>query len=396
MVAPRARILDLTRLLSRIGSGPPTGVDRVELAYLDRFLNDTVPVFGLARAGRGFYLLDRPGMERLRLALHAAAPPAKRGRGLLAPLAIASGPIAALLLRRHVPAGAEYYNVGHANLSRWRLRAFRKFARCRITVLIHDVIPLQHPEFTRPGTQASFRRKMKAVAREADRIICTCNTTGADVRAALKDLGRVPPIVVAPLGIDQVDAAPDRQVVDLLAGRPYFLAIGTIEPRKGYDFLLDLWEEMHRTRPLAEIPCLVIAGRRGWRNDAVFSRLDRLPMIGQTVFECANLSDGAIASLMEGAEALLFPSRAEGFGLPPIEAAARGCPVLCLPLPVFEEMLGDYPVYLKEGDGYSWLETMDGLMKTGRQRDRMERRRHTIRRPPEWGSHFNRALSQPL
>lgn len=395
MVAAPARILDLTRLVSRIGSGPPTGVDRVELAYLDRFLNDETPVFGLARVGRGFFLLDRTGLMQLLPGLRAPLPPERKDRGQLASLAIARGPVAALLLRRHVPAGADYYNVGHSNLSRWRLRAIRRLARCQIHVLVHDVIPFQHPEFARSDTVASFRRKLRAVAKEADRIICTCNATGTDVRAALASLGHAPRIVVAPLGINLVEALPARQVTDLLSGRPYFLAVGTIEPRKGYDFLLDLWEDMHRSRPEAEIPCLVIAGRRGWRNDEVFRRLDSLPMIGRTVFECADLPDGAVAALMDGAEALLFPSRAEGFGLPTIEAAARGCPVLCLPLPVFDELLGDYPVYLNEGDRYSWLETMDGLIKTGRQRDRLERRRFTSRRPPEWESHFNRVLSRP-
>ncbi len=371
-------------------------MDRVEFAYLDRFLNDPIPVFGLARAGRGFFLLDRRGLVRFRQSLGNPTPPDQDGRSLLTPLSIASGPLAAYLLRRHVPAGADYYNVGHANLSRWRLRAIRRFARCRVTVLIHDVIPLRHPEFSRPDATASFRRKLKAAAWEADRIICTCATTGADVRAALANLGRVPPMVIAPLGINHVEAVPSQRVTELLAGRPYFLAVGTIEPRKGYDFLLDLWEDMHRTRPKAETPCLVIAGRRGWRNDAVFRRLDSLPTIGGTVLEFSDLPDGAIAALMDDAEALLFPSLAEGYGLPTIEAAARGCPVLCLPLPVFDELLGDYPVYLKESDGYSWLGTMDGLIKTGRQRDRTERRRSTSRRPPEWESHFNRVLSQPL
>ena len=371
-------------------------MDRVELAYLDRFLNDETPVFGLARAAWGFFLLDRAGLTQLWPALRVPLPPGRTGRDLLAPLAIARGPLAALLLRRRVPAGADYYNVGHTNLSRWRLRAIRRLGRCRISVLIHDVIPLQHPEFTRPDTLASFRRKLKAVAREGGRVICTCNTTAADVRKALADLGRTPPILIAPLGVDPVEARPDPQVTDWLAGRPCFLAVGTIEPRKGYDFLLDLWEDMHRTRPETEIPCLVIAGRRGWRNDAVFRRLDGLPMVGRTVFECADLPDAAVAALMDGAEALLFPSRAEGYGLPVIEAAARGCPVLCQPLPVFGELLGDYPVYLREGDRYSWLETMDGLIKTGRQRDGLERRRLTSRRPPGWESHFNRVLSQPL
>jgi len=87
---------------------------------------------------------------------------------------------------------------------------------------------------------------------------------------------------------------------------------------------------------------------------------------------------------------LLFPSRAEGFGLPPIEAAALGVPVVCSDLPVIREVLGDIPVYLDATKRYQWKQITQSLLK-GHRADKKLRAEGAFS-PPTWDDHFNNVL----
>ena len=149
--------------------------------------------------------------------------------------------------------------------------------------------------------------------------------------------------------------------------------------------LLDIWEK------LPNPPRLYIVGGRGWSNEAITARLDALPP-GSPVQELTGLPDGAVASLLQGAQALLFPSHAEGFGLPALEAAALGTPVIAADLPVFRELLGDFAVYLNVTDSYSWLETISQLATT--ELTGAEWAVRLRKTPPNWAEHFKNVLTR--
>lgn len=382
-----ARLLDLTRLVSRLGRGPLTGVDRVEAAYLGQLLLHDLPLFGLVRTAAGFLLLDRGGLRGVADLLVGGAldkadllsrltnrdPLRGRAEATVRRLAIARA--AAPLLRRlltRVPQGTSYLNVGHANLSDRTLAVLH--GRCRIAVLMHDTIPLDHPHFSRPDTVDSFQAKLVAVAKHADLVIHTAQATRATTDARLQRAGRVPPGVVARLGVPmpQPDGTTQRP-----AGL-YFVTLGTVEPRKNHALLLRVWAKLG-----PDAPPLLVIGARGWADPQMFD--DLATTTG--VHLLSGLTDGAVATLMQGAAALLFPSLAEGFGLPPIEAAALGTPVVASDLPVLRELLGDYPIYLAATDSYSWLETI----KTIRSVERWNRKQ-TALAPPSWEDHFNTVL----
>ncbi|MEF9606119.1 glycosyltransferase, partial [Paracoccus sp. PXZ] len=148
--------------------------------------------------------------------------------------------------------------------------------------------------------------------------------------------------MAAPIGTRLAAPDPAGLPADLDLSHPFFVTLGTIEPRKNHALLLDTWQILER-RP--DPPRLFIIGRRGWENRAVFARLDRLPP-GGAVRELPDLDDGAVAALIGRSHGLLMPSRAEGFGLPLTEAAGRGIPVLASPLLAAREMLGDYATWL--------------------------------------------------
>lgn len=400
ITTPDARLLDVSRLTSRVGRGPLTGVDRVEFAYLTRFLAETVPLFALVRSALGYVLLDRAGAMALAARLegrtpwgapdllgrlsHRQQPARAAAEADLRRVAIARCRRFGLgaMLRKHLPPEYSYFNVGHSNLSDESLGAVGG----RKVVLIHDTIPLDHPEYSGPGIPAAFAARLRAVGAHADLVICNSHATRADLLRHLA--GRRPDMVVAHLGVD----LPVPETGTILPEKPYFVTVGTIEPRKNHALLLDVWEGMHKDLPEADIPHLIIAGGRGWRNEALFHRLDTAPCMNRTVFERPGLSDPTLAALTQGAHALLFPSLAEGYGLPPLEAAALGVPVIVTDLPVYREVLGDFGVYLNGSDPYSWRKNI--LDCFGDAGDTGTQRRHAGEGPvlPTWEDHFETVL----
>jgi glycosyltransferase involved in cell wall biosynthesis len=384
----QARLIDVTRLVSRAGR-VPTGIDRVELAWLRHLLGQPEAVMGLLRTPFGWVLAGRDGLVRFERAMAAGM----SGRGDLLsrlsrrPAAVQAaetllrrGAVArslhgglAAMLRRQLPGRVTACNVGHANLTEETLGALRSVPGLRLVVMIHDTIPLDFPEFQRAGTAAAFAAKFAAAARFAHRIVCPSQAAAADVARHLAERGIVAEVVAAPLGVEPVAAGHLPQGTP---EEPFFLALGTIEPRKNHALLLDVWERMG---PGA--PWLVICGARGWRNEAVFARLDRGVA---RVRELPGVDDAGVAALLDHARGLLFPSMAEGFGLPLAEAAARGTPVIASDLPVCREVAGLGTLYCDPRDAEAWERAVRQLCTGDAPRQPIT--------PSGWKEHFNIAL----
>ncbi len=376
------RLIDVSRLVSRAGL-ISTGVDRVEFAYLRQIAMDT-QAKGLARTALGYVLLDQAGLTALLQADQSGdwrrpdvlsrwnrrlTDAAKRGQSFVRHHAIARCRPNGLrgMLSRQMSGTFVYYNVGHSNLSQRTLAAI-SLAGGRSTILVHDTIPLDLPDMQREGTVKAFARKLANVERHAGRIVVSTKAVAAD---CAYHFDTVPDQVVAPLGVDLAKPEPISPALEPKI--PYFMTVGTIEPRKNHALLLDIWEGWE------DPPTLLICGRRGWKNEKVFARLDAgIP----GVVEMPNLTDGQIATLLRGAEALLFPSFAEGFGLPPVEAQALGTPVIVSDLPACKEVLGDGAVYLDPTDRYAWEKTLKKKNLAVANGTKM------ARTPPDWDTHF--------
>lgn len=136
-------------------------------------------------------------------------------------------------------------------------------------------------------------------------------------------------------------------VVRNAAMKPYALMIGTIEPRKNHALALDAFERLwEQGSPLN----LVIAGRNGWLVDALIERLRNHPLRDKRLFVIEGPPDAELAFLYRNAASLLFVSKGEGFGLPLIEAAAFGTPIICSDIPVFHEISGEHAWYADISD----------------------------------------------
>lgn len=406
---PPARLLEMTRVLALHGRRP-TGVDRVCLAYVRAFLEDEAPCFGLVRTGLGYVLLDEDGMwaclayldgekpwpapDLISRVWHKRTSPNKVPGTVArqAALARARPRFLGRMLRRRLPPGTVYVNVDQTTLTERVMRAMKSVPNGKVTVFLHDTIPLDFPQYQTAKSVEKLSAIMRRCARHADLILTNTHVSASDIARHLKALGATPPIEVAHLGVERdFFEIEDNRAEDDVA-TPYFIAIGTIEPRKNIKFLLQLWDRLADGTPSEDMPRLLICGRRGWESEDVLMALDEASTRSDFIQEFNDLSDSELQSHLKGATALLFPSLAEGYGLPPVEAAAMGIPVVANDLPVLREILGDYPIYASVSDVYLWETIVKSLALGQAQRSSADEKVETQLLLPTWDAHFNAVL----
>jgi glycosyltransferase involved in cell wall biosynthesis len=382
-----ARIaLDLSRLLARAGRSAPTGIDRVELAYARHFIarGDAGLVFLARTPLGGFAPLPAQGAPNFVATLDAHWRGEITGSSLAMMLAAQKLLVSASLARSRIDDGdVVYLLVSHQHLDRpWPIARMKRRTGARFVPFVHDLIPLRFPEFARPGHAERHRRRIATVARFADAIIVNSQATRADLEPALGNR-TPPPVIVAPLGIDPM---PVRET-SAVPARPYFICIGTIEPRKNHLLLLNLWRRLAAEHG-ENAPRLVLVGRRGWENENVVDLLQRSPPVRRLVDERGALPDRAMCEQLAGARALLMPSFAEGYGLPVAEALSVGTPVLCSDLGSLREVGQQVPEYLDPLDGPAWQRAIIDYSEPDSPRRRAQLDRLAVWRTPSWEAHF--------
>lgn len=381
-------VLDLSRSFSRLGHVAATGIDRVERAYLNEIIERGG--WGIIRTPRGFLLFEPDRLARLPEYLDRTDLDGADQASTIR--AIASSRSSNLSIRKimwRMPNGLAYLNVGHTNLNPQTMRAMMEMPDHSKVVMIHDTIPIDHPDFQTETSRAKFVERLTTVINFANHIVVPSDEVRENVERRMVGTGHRVPITVSPLGVDIGSTPLDYERSE----RPYFVILGTIEPRKNHKLLLEIWERMNRKMDEQRIPELRIIGARGWGNKEVFDILDKSPMMGRTVFELGPLPDREMKRHLAGATALLFPSLAEGYGLPPFEAATFGVPSVCAPLRPTEIHLGDMAIYADTDDMYQWFQAIREL--ASEDRAAQNKRAVALRsfRLPTWEKHFDRVFS---
>ncbi|WP_085318099.1 glycosyltransferase family 4 protein [Derxia lacustris] len=369
---------DVTRLFRRRADGIGlTGIDRVNLAYANWTLarggqlcvwRDSAFSALSARDLNAFThgFLAEAAAETANLRRAPRLPAGSTGRGWLGRTAgnlgrTAGGWVGALGRRLAPPRASEggwLLNVAHLWLDSPAAWAAARAQGLRVATMIHDLIPIDFPEYARPGEAERHRRRLLGALRHSQALIGNSQATLDEVRAFAARLQLpLPPSAAAPLGHARLPALPPPRATG--SGRPHFLMLGTIEPRKNHLLLLNLWRELVLELGDAA-PDLVVVGRRGWECEQVIDMLERCERLRGHVLERNDADDEEALGWLAGARALLLPSFAEGFGLPVQEALALGVPVLASPLPVFREIAGDVPDYCPALDGPGWRRTILG------------------------------------
>ncbi len=201
--------------------------------------------------------------------------------------------------------------------------------RSKIVSTLHDLMAITHPEFLKPEWVASTRETIAGAARRADRIIAVSNFTKGEIVERLhvpEERVRVVYNGIAPV----YRPMEDRPAIERVKARygiqgPYLLFVGNIEPKKNILALIEAWALLRRESRFQG--SLVVVGKKDWHFDAVRQACRRHGVESEVLF--TDVVDGDdLPYLYCGAEAFVFPSLHEGFGIPVIEAMACGAPVV--------------------------------------------------------------------
>lgn len=394
-------LLDITRLIGRAHRAGPSGIDRLDLAYAQHFLVDGEPgreAFAVINLfGRLFGV--HPGSAR-RFILAVAA----RWRGDAPDISLAR--LYAMLLGGHWMAGWQLRRRlrGFARppvylvLSHYRLEDAASLARIRryfgasVVTFLHDLIPIDYPQFVEPSTTRQHEHIVSNVSRYSDAVLVNSQFTATRFhqyqgRAPGPRVGSAHPAVhVAWTGVRLYPAPPRGPGTPTRDATPYFVIIGTIEPKKNHILLLNVWAGLATMQ--AQPPRLLVIGTRGWRNEREVAMLERAAREHGLVEEHNHVSDAAIGALLADACAVLVPSIVEGYGLPLAEALGCGVPVICSDIPPFREVGGDVPEFLDPLDERAWQDMLVAYAAPGsaRRAAQLERLRHWSM--PTWEAHF--------
>jgi glycosyltransferase involved in cell wall biosynthesis len=385
----RPVVYDISRLVTRVFDRTPNGIDRVDFALANHFVDPNVPArSGMMMTAFGPRVITpgsaREALDNIRKHWGEDAAPETAADFLEVAAAIDGVPRAAKRLskgrtgqyadalawiRRHgLPVGRsprDFLTDGgvYLNVSQFLLEFDPLFGwtldRPDIDCVfyLHDLLPIEMPEYFKPSERPRHMRRLKTLARRARALIVSTEVVRDSVRRQLKPLGRRDvPILVAPPPPDPIFCR-RTSAETAVAEHPYFVVCGTIEPRKNHLLLLQVWRDLVARLGKAA-PKLVVVGKRGWENEHVIDLLERCPSLQGHIIEVSGLPTPSVRRLFLGARAVLLPTFAEGYGLPLIEALACGAPVIASDIPVFHEVAKGRAMTLDPTDGPAWRQAI--------------------------------------
>jgi glycosyltransferase involved in cell wall biosynthesis len=254
--------------------------------------------------------------------------------------------------------------------------------RCRgvaINFVVYDILTQLRPELFYPHIPPLVRKWFETLADVADGLLCISQTVADEVAGWLSKLEsqRKRPLSINffHLGADLHASLPTTgltsdasAILNSVKSRPSFLMVGSMEPRKGYRQAVAAMNKLWQSGLNAN---LVIAGKPGWLMEDFEKELRIHPETGKRLLWLEEVSDEMLEQIYRCAAALLVTSEGEGFGLPLIEAAQFGLPIIARDLPVFCEVAGEYAYYFKGNDAGDladalrrWLDLGDDIPKS--------------------------------
>ncbi|ROP60402.1 glycosyltransferase involved in cell wall biosynthesis [Curtobacterium sp. PhB130] len=204
-------------------------------------------------------------------------------------------------------------------------------------VTVHDTVPWTNPETLTPRGVHFHKAMVKRAYKYADAVVVPTHAVAGHLNEIHRFDDRLRVIGGAPSGRLRIPVDADLRAERLGLPERYVLAVGTLEPRKGLSYLI---EAMAHPDAPADIP-LVISGPDGWGDVDVIGTAERAGLAPDRVKVLGRVDDPDLAVVYDRASVFVFPSLAEGFGLPVIEAMSLGTPVVHSDDPAVREVASD-------------------------------------------------------
>lgn len=250
---------------------------------------------------------------------------------------------------------------------RQQLAAWRHFGG-KARLVVYDLLPMQRPEWFTEAAVNNFRNWFDVLNKDVDEALCISDQVAMQLVDHLGEQG--PSVGRIHMGADisasrpSVGVSPEvHSTLQKMLSRPSVVMVGTIEPRKGYDSAIAAFDYLRQHEPTSPMN-LVIVGRSGWKTSAIQSQLLSHPELGRTLFWLDRVTDEGLGLLYDAAKGVLVGSRAEGFGLPLLEAAAHRRPVLARDLSVFREQRLPNVAYFQDDSAANLAKQLIALTKT--------------------------------
>jgi Glycosyltransferase len=234
--------------------------------------------------------------------------------------------------------------VGDAFWSECYEDEFFEFAsKLNLVLLIHDIIPITHPDIHSEHIVKAFNTKVIDMIKISKLILTVSKSEAKIIENFLRSKNIDKPIYPIRLGTD-IKISQSIKKPNGFDVKDFYLMVGTVEPRKNHLFVLEAFHKIWKENQ--DFPNLVIAaGRFGWKYQSVLDFIMSSPFKDKKLFFIESPPDEELEYLYQNAKALIMASIREGFGLPIVEAMAKHKPILASDIEVFKEVAGDYPIY---------------------------------------------------
>lgn len=236
------------------------------------------------------------------------------------------------------------------------------FVHGKKVVTIHDMVIKAYPETVRFRTKQFLYTGMKKSMRRADVIITDSEFSKSEIIKYYPKYKDKIKVIYCGVNLEKFHPINDAERINTVKKNlditgEYFLYLGTIEPRKNLELLIEAYKLLLDKD--SNVPSLVMAGGKGWLNSRIYQKVTELGLENKVKFT-KYIPDEDMCPLVNGATAFVFPSIYEGFGMPPLEAMACGVPVVSSGEASLPEVVGDCAVIV---DAYSSQSICDGMYK---------------------------------
>jgi glycosyltransferase involved in cell wall biosynthesis len=411
-------VLDVTHTLLHTNSPPITGIERIQHEYASRLGSSPIDAAGVHFAAGKAHFISSQCMSEIATTLagrsysSAAEDPVFRrtvdwlngtsGRdsvevgGQDAPARLnfprlrRISTIGRAMTSRTTPPVAErlfYLSIPqHGILGGFFAFRWLRRSNTRAVFFIHDLFPLDYPQFFPHGYSKQFSKHFRSIVQLAAGFIVASTAVRERLQRELKTLGRPTlPIFVFPVP-PAAEYGAGFHAITNLSKHAYFVMCGTLEPRKNHIAILNLWKELARGN--RTVPRLILVGKRGHQSGKILSLLKEAGELSRYVIHISGLSNAGLSGLLSGASASLVPSFDEGYGFPAVEALAVSCPVIASDIPVFREVTQNCATYCQPLDGPGWSKALMAIADRDSVEWRTCSQRASSYKPPTWNEYF--------